>query len=114
MDVTFDQSTEGYAIISLNGRLDIPAVDSVEDRFLAKTQAVESHVVLNMSDVNYIGSSGIRLILTGAKTLSKRGFQLVVINVQSFVEDAMLSAGVQTVLPIFDTEVGGFDYLNQL
>jgi len=89
--------------ISLSGRFDAEGVGEIRGEFTNALQVEDKLVIVEMSGVELLASSGIRLLLAGAKVLSANRGKLVVAAAPSHVEYPMIVSGVDTVIPIFRT-----------
>jgi len=90
---------EGIAEILLNGDLDAKGTGEIEMQFVAVTNA-ESKVLLNMADVGFLASIGIRTILSASKILNRRGGKLVLLSPSQAVEQVLTTCGVNSVVMI--------------
>ncbi|MBC8011343.1 MAG: STAS domain-containing protein [Burkholderiales bacterium] len=88
-----------YAVAHVTGRLDAAGVVAVEP---AITRAVASHerLALDLAEVPYLASMGLRLLMAAARTLEKRGGRLVVVNPTSEVEAVLAIAGLEKPLRV--------------
>ena len=88
--------------IMLVGRLDIlGAAEIVEP--LANI-ADSYSIVVDMSGVDFISSTGMHHILFAAKTVASNCRKLVLLNPQPLVEDVLKMAGLEAILPIVHGE----------
>jgi anti-anti-sigma factor len=65
-EVAFDAT--GVPVISLTGEIDISNVDAVEATIGPTVTAVTRHVVFDLSQLEFLDSSGIALLLRAAAT----------------------------------------------
>ena len=86
--------------IALSGRLDVSGVQQVERPFAALTAARGKPVLVDVSEVSFLASLGMRMFLSCAKTLKQHKTKMVLLNPQPLVEDALRSAGLTSVIPI--------------
>jgi anti-anti-sigma factor len=89
-------------LIALDGRLDIGGVQEIEVRFTALTGAARSHIVLDLARVSLLASIGIRLLVTAARAQRTRGGKIAIASAQPTVRAALVSAGIDHVIPLFD------------
>jgi anti-sigma B factor antagonist len=57
---------------------------------------------VDLSEVNFIASIGMRTLISSAKAQAKRGGKIVLFNAQPMVREALETAGVNQVVPLFD------------
>ena len=80
-------------LIVLSGRLDIEGTAQIETAF----SAVSSHAKATLVDLSatpFVASIGIRLLLSNAKALARRGGRLIIFGAEPPVEKVLLTTGV--------------------
>ena len=102
MEQTFIVLENGIKQISLSGRLDIQGSAAIDTPFTIHSASEKASVLVDMTEVEFISSMGIRLLLSNAKAQVRRGGQLVLYNPQPMVKDVLVSAGIDELIPIFD------------
>jgi anti-sigma B factor antagonist len=95
---TEDQITK----IILSGRLDINGSLEIDKDFMDAIKA-KKDVVVDMSEVTFIMSLGMRTLVSGAKEVAKNGGKLVISSPQANVEDALRESSLDTILPIISS-----------
>jgi len=88
------------ARVALIGSLDIGGVGKVETRFLAATATQRQSVIVDLSEVPFIGSLGIGMIIGAARTLAHHGAAMVLLDPQPFVERVLEVAHITAVVPV--------------
>lgn len=98
--------TDGtYTKVALKGRLDIEGVNSLEIKFNGAVCAPGKKAVLDISEVSFISSMGIRMLVTAARSLSRRGVRMALVRPQQLVRDAIHSASIDQLIPVADSEI---------
>ena len=87
-------------LVALSGRLDIEGVGAVEVKFLAATAAHRRPTIVGLSDVTFLGSLGIGMLVGSAKSLARHGARMVLLDPQPLVERTLEASSVSTVIPI--------------
>ena len=97
--VRLDTGDARFAVAYVTGRLDAAGVVLVEP---AVTRAVgtQDRLVLDLADVPYMASMGLRLLMAAARTLEKRGGRMVVANPTAEVESVLAIAGLEKPLRV--------------
>ena len=100
MQVTFvSEMKEDCLLISVKGRLDTlhatNFIDSIEP--LMKTA---NSMVLDMAELEYISSAGLRIILALKKNLDKDGKELEIHNINAVVKEVFEVTGFINILNI--------------
>lgn len=82
-----NQVQDGVHIISLRGRFDAPSAPDAERALRELLQQGMSRVVLDMSEVEYISSGGLRVVIMLTKALEKVGGELKLCGLTPFVSE---------------------------
>jgi anti-anti-sigma factor len=85
------------------GRLDSENSPSFEKAVEEAVGKGDKNIIVDMSEVNYISSRGLRAFLTGAKCAQAAGGKLVACSSQEAVQKVFDMTGVATILGIFGT-----------
>jgi anti-anti-sigma factor len=67
----------GTVRVSLRGELDLAGSQQMEDSFAAIEQGTPSRVVVDLSELAFIDSTGLRLLLQADARARERGYDLV-------------------------------------
>src|SRR5436305_8861365 len=84
--------------IALIGMLDMVGVGQIEIRFLAAAVAPGVDTVVDLSQMSFISSLGMGLLLNAAKGLQRKGAKLLLFRPQQDVELALGVARLNTML----------------
>jgi anti-anti-sigma factor len=90
----------GITNVVLRGRLDTNGAGSIDLRFSAVAGARRA-IVVDLSGVDFLGSLGIRVLLTGAKAVQRKGGRLVIVTPIGMVSTVLKMAGIEDLIPIF-------------
>ncbi|MDD2710780.1 MAG: STAS domain-containing protein [Verrucomicrobiae bacterium] len=101
MEFKIEALAIGIDVVHLNGRLDIGGIKQIETPFaeLAKNQT--RPLILDLAQVSYLASVGIRLLLTQAKALSAKKVPMALCNIQPLVAETLKFSVLDLYLPIF-------------
>ena len=100
--ITIESTVQGDVNeIALDGRLDVNAANEVDAAF---AEAVEksSHIVLDMTNLEYIASAGLRAIKRLRMALREKGGTLVLRGVQDDVMEVFEMTGFAAMLTFED------------
>ena len=87
----------------LRGRFDTTGAVLVELPF-NKIATEKRAVIVDLSDVSFLASYGIRVLLVGAKIIKSKGGKLVVVCPENNVAKVLKTAGTDALLPMFQTQ----------
>lgn len=94
------QLNEGVDILHLTGKLDATCAPSVEEKFSALSKGGAAGLVVDLADVEYVSSAGLRALILGVKTYASVGKPFFAANPLRDVADVIELTGVDKVLKI--------------
>jgi len=92
---------EGYAIVSLSGDVDLAS--SAEAREAILTSLATDDVLVDLSAVEYIDSSGVASLVGGYQTAKERGKRFGLVGLSQSAMMVLQLAHLDKVFPIYDT-----------
>jgi anti-sigma B factor antagonist len=98
MDIYIEEQ-DATARIRLKGKLDARGADAIEMKFIAATKNRDK-VAIDMSEVDFLASLGIRMVVTAGKALARRGGKLVMFGAPDPVAKVITTAGLDEVVPL--------------
>jgi anti-anti-sigma factor len=102
MNIEQSVLANGVRHVRLRGRLDMYGSTAIEEQFNRVIADATGGVVVDLADVEFIASIGIRMLLTNARTLRERGGKLVLCNPRPFVLEIFEIAGLPEIITIYD------------
>ncbi|WP_158292189.1 STAS domain-containing protein [Paracraurococcus ruber] len=87
--------------IVLEGRLDTVAVGALETRFTAIVSGGSKDVLVDLTNAAFCGSLAIRMFLSNARVLQRRGRRLVLAGAQPQVQEVFETVALGAIIPIF-------------
>ncbi len=100
MELKIIQNDGAYTHVALSGRLDIDGVKAIELEFASVVGGKNQSAIVDITEVSFIASLGMRMLLSTAKNLRTRNCKVVLYNPQPVVQEALETAGFSTVMPI--------------
>jgi len=97
IDVVDEQN--GITKLVLTGSMDIKGALEVDPQF-SEISNTKNKVIVDLKDVDFLASLGMRTLVSSAKLLMEKGGKLVLVNPQAGVEKAIRSAMIDTIIPI--------------
>jgi len=97
IDVVNEQN--GITKLVLIGSMDIKGALEVDPQF-SEISKTKNKVIVDLKDVDFLASLGMRTLVSSAKSLMEKGGRLVLVNPQAGVEKAIKSARIDTIIPI--------------
>ena len=88
----------------LAGRLDSYSVNDIEARFVASIVPKEQNAIVDLSDVSFIASLGIRMLLGTARTLGRSNARFIMFGAKGSVMEVIETTSLTEIIPVVDTE----------
>jgi anti-anti-sigma factor len=96
------QEAEGVSVVLLSGRLDGKTVAAFETGLIGAVAAGHG-TVIDLSDLTYVASVGLRVILLAAKRTKQVGERFALCSPQPQVREVFEIGGFDTLLTLCDT-----------
>ena len=89
----------GEAVILLKGRLDTTTAPELE-KYLEKELQNMTEIVLDMEELEYISSAGLRVLLMAQKDMNQKTGTLKLIHVNEMIQEVFEITGFTDILTI--------------
>jgi anti-sigma B factor antagonist len=97
--ITVDQPRQDIHRIVIDGRLDVAGTQAAEAEFNAAV-AASKNVIVDLGKVPFIASLGIRLLVAGAQSQTKRGGKMVFMNPDEMTRKILKTTGIDQLVPV--------------
>jgi anti-anti-sigma factor len=94
------QHLESAVVLHATGRVDSNTAAQLQEPLLLAAEAPTGAVELDLAEVSYVSSAGLRVLLLAAKALKKRGERLKLVNVPLQIYNVLNLAGFTTFIDI--------------
>jgi len=88
-------------ILTINGRLDSNSSKELEDQVMGLVTGGVSKLLMDFGGVDYINSSGLRVLLMAFQHLKKSGGKLHLCNIKDYMNEVFEISGYTEIFPIF-------------
>ncbi|MDR3511248.1 MAG: STAS domain-containing protein [Caulobacteraceae bacterium] len=99
--------------ITLAGRLDSAGVDLIEIRFGALIVPVGKHTVVDMTEVSFLASLGVRMLISTTRALSRKGAKLALFGATPPVMEIIETMGFNDIVPVVASESEAIAYVTE-
>jgi len=103
MEIKTSEDQGPIARVALVGRMDIVGAEAIALP-LATVAGSKQNLIIDMSGVSFLASIGIRHLVSAAKTMTRRGGRLVLLNPTDMVSEVLTTSGLTTLLPMVRSE----------
>ena len=101
MELQYSELANNIRLIKLDGKLDITGVGQIETPFAAYCAGDGVRVVVDLSEVDFLASIGIRLLTLTAKSVMSRGGKIALLNPTPDVRHVLEITGIAEIIPIY-------------
>jgi anti-anti-sigma factor len=91
---------DGGVRFELSGRLDSAGVERIEPALMETARRGTANVILDLHSVPFVGSLGIRMLLSLARALQRQGRTAILSGVQPQVLDVFETVALGEMIPI--------------
>ena len=108
MDI-LEKKINDIQIITLGGRMDAYSSNDVERQLNSLIEANQVKIILNLTGLEYISSSGLRVLLATLKKSRKALGDIRLAAMRPYVKEVFDIAGFTQLFKIFDQEEAAID-----
>ena len=101
----------GVLIIKINGRLDAATSPSADETIKKSMEEDRNRLLFDLSDLEYLSSGGLRVILSAAKEIKRRNGKVALCCLNQYVDEIFEVSGFKSMIPIKDTLEAGIEEL---
>jgi anti-sigma B factor antagonist len=100
MQMKIRDEADGIVDVALIGRLDTPGVAGIELGFTAALVPRAARAVIDLSKVEFVGSMGIRMLISVARSLTKKQGKLVLYGPQPLVNEVFQTVSLREIIAV--------------
>lgn len=104
MELQYSELNNGIRSIKLIGKLDAEGYNSVDLKFTAHCSGDNLRVLVDLSNVNFLASIGIRMLTMNAKSLATRNGKMVLLKPIPDVQNVLEMTGIPAVIPVYSSQ----------
>jgi anti-anti-sigma factor len=111
MELEIKNHSDQITHLALRGQLDTAGVGEIELKFTGHTVPRAKPLLLDISELTFVASLGLRMLLTVAKALDRRGAKTVLLNPQPAVREVLSLSGFDQLMPVYNDEETALAFL---
>lgn len=97
---------DGVKRVALAGRLDTAGVGAGELGFTALVVGAGRPVIIDLAEVSFIASLAVRMFISSARSLARKGGKLVLYGANDAVAEIIETMGLDEIVPVAADEAG--------
>lgn len=105
------QEMKRVDLFTISGRVDSSTAPDLEEALQGRLDSGRYNLVLDMSDVNYLSSAGLRAMVSALRTCKRKGGDVRVADPSERVQEVLELAGLDALFESYDdvtVAVGSF------
>jgi anti-anti-sigma factor len=100
MNISIEEMDGGVTRVVLDGRLDIEGASQVDLKMNVVAGSAK-FLLIDLKDVTFLGSMGLRSIVVPAKNVHRRGGKAALFAPQPMVEEVIKASSIDQIIPIY-------------
>ena len=96
-----ESETEGTAVLAVQGEVDVSTAPELRERLLALAEAGRTVAVVDLSDVSFVDSTALGVLVSGVKRLRSAGGDLRLVVTQPRISKVFEITGLNDVFRIY-------------
>lgn len=91
-------------VLKADGRVDGTNASEFQDAMKGEIEESDRAVILDLEDLTYISSAGLRVVLLIAKDLQRQGAKMAACSLSEPVKEVFVISGFDKIIPIHETQ----------
>jgi len=91
----------GAAVYQIKGRLDASSTPELEEKVLLSLDRGITHLIMDFSELEYINSAGLRILVMSYQRLQPRGGQVMVCGVRDYIAEIFDISGYNRIFAMY-------------
>ncbi|WP_319470460.1 STAS domain-containing protein [uncultured Pseudodesulfovibrio sp.] len=98
-----ENKENGITVLTVNGNLDADGTQAMEEKVMGLLAAGETSLLFDFSDLDYINSSGLRVLVLAYQRLKKASGKVAICGVKDYIQEVFEVSGYDKIFPLFVT-----------
>ena len=94
---------ENATVVSVTGKMDAVSSPELEKELSQLMAEGEKGFVIDLGELDYISSAGLRVILAAAKRLKEKEGKILLASLQDMVREVFEISGFSAIIPIYES-----------
>ncbi len=103
----------GITTVSIKGRMDAVTTPEIESKLTQLVDGGEKKLLINMNELEYISSAGLRALLATAKRLKSEQGDIAFTNLGGHVKEVFEISGFYSIFKVYDSMEAGLEQLTK-
>jgi len=103
MEIISTDKKGGTMVVAVKGRMDAASAPDFEKNMVAMIDGGQHAFAVDLSELDYISSAGLRAILSIAKRLKTLNGNFLIASLRGPVKEVFEISGFSSIIPIYDS-----------
>ncbi|BDQ38348.1 anti-sigma factor antagonist [Pseudodesulfovibrio nedwellii] len=95
------ENENGVTILAVDGNLDAEGTQAMEEKVLALLESGETKLLFDFSGLDYINSSGLRVLVLAYQRLKKASGTVAICGVKDYIQEVFEVSGYDKIFPLY-------------
>ena len=95
------EQESGIIILAIDGNLDAEGTQAMEEKVLALLESGETKLLFDFSGLDYINSSGLRVLVLAYQRLKKTSGTVAICGVKDYIQEVFEVSGYDKIFPLY-------------
>ena len=100
MHSVYTEQKDGASILNLGGRIDASNSGQIHERIMDEIESGCQTVIINFSQVSYISSAGLRILIYASKAMVKQSGSFYICSINKNIEKIFQISGLTGIFDI--------------
>jgi|TARA_B100000315_G_C14285216_1_gene454893 anti-sigma B factor antagonist len=96
-------------VVEITGRMDTQSSGPASEEMARIVEAGNGKILLNLQDLEFISSAGLRVLLRTTKLLPDTEGKMIICQVKGVVKEVLEISGFDTFIDVYDTEAAALE-----
>jgi anti-anti-sigma factor len=102
MEISVEKNND-VSVVNLEGSFDIASSEPFDEELTALMNGGERRILLDFTQVPFIASTGLRMLLKAGQRMKEEGGLLYLCNINDTVREVFSMTGFDKIFSVFDT-----------
>ncbi|NDV20763.1 anti-sigma factor antagonist [Pseudodesulfovibrio sp. JC047] len=91
----------GVTILTIDGNLDAEGTQAMEEKVVALLEGGETKLLFDFTGLDYINSSGLRVLVLAYQRLKKTSGSVAICGVKDYIQEVFEVSGYDRIFPLY-------------
>lgn len=94
----------GITVLAVDGNLDAEGTQAMEEKVVGLLESGETCLLFDFSGLDYINSSGLRVLVLAYQRLKKASGKVAICGVKDYIQEVFEVSGYDKIFPLYPSQ----------